>query len=468
MLLTVLVVLGGLQGPAVGQDDLTSDTGLELPEITVRVDSLSGQANVKYETGTQWVSARVGQELSKGDRFRTDDGSTATLKIPAVALMSVSESTNLKITKLNRLREEQGMLIRQEKVTVNEINLDVDQGEVENSVKDYEKVNTDYELKTPNAVAGVRGTTFECDVSTDQTECTVLDGNVTFASRFGTQNEIELGALQRSRLGANDTQPSEPESVDEEEVQDLQKVKDKAEKGLALKPVLNEVQVNGNELSRSGQGVYKTTLNADKIDEITLSGQARAQESGATLESVAVRQEGDELSVEGLENWSVSVPVASFDGQQRVLTFVVQITDDQGNQSRAYPVQITLQSQQEPTGVIPEDLRDGNFAASLEQVGQKRGAEISFPLELTGQDFLRSTGVGDTGVSARSALMLRGTFDSDSPIVGVAYRLAGDQDWTEVASGRQWSVSLPMKLFDRRSEFSVEVIGWTEDGYRSE
>ena len=117
------------------------------------VRSIRGSA--QYAEGGQWMPLKVGQVLKAGSTVRTANESQVDLFMdqngPVVRLV---ENTTLGVDKLNY--DATGI------DTVIETQLDLKSGRVLGIVKKMSH-NSKYEIKTPNGVAGIRGT--EYDVS---------------------------------------------------------------------------------------------------------------------------------------------------------------------------------------------------------------------------------------------------------------------------------------------------------------
>src|SRR6266571_1379541 len=116
------------------------------------VRSIRGQAQYQ-ESGGQWLPLKVGQVLKAGSTVRTANESQVDLFMdqngPVVRLV---ENTTLGVDKLNY--DATGI------DTVIETQLDLKSGRVLGIVKKMSH-NSKYEIKTPNGVAGIRGTEYD-------------------------------------------------------------------------------------------------------------------------------------------------------------------------------------------------------------------------------------------------------------------------------------------------------------------
>jgi len=144
---TVVACVVALVGTLVVSSAQASEAGKAV------VRSIRGSA--QYAEGGQWMPLKVGQVLKAGSTLRTANESQVDLFMdengPVVRLV---ENTTLGLDKLNY--DATGI------DTVIETQLDLKSGRVLGIVKKMSH-SSKYEIKTPNGVAGIRGT--EYDVS---------------------------------------------------------------------------------------------------------------------------------------------------------------------------------------------------------------------------------------------------------------------------------------------------------------
>jgi hypothetical protein len=141
---------------------VSSAQAAEVGKAVVR--SIKGDA--QYAEGANWLPLRVGQTLTPGAMVRTANDSHVDLFMdqngPVVRLL---ENTALGIEKLNF--EVTGV------DTIVETQLDLKSGKIVGIVKKM-AATSKYEIKTPNGVAGIRGTEY---VMSATGECFVLSGS---------------------------------------------------------------------------------------------------------------------------------------------------------------------------------------------------------------------------------------------------------------------------------------------------
>lgn len=137
-------------------------TSVEAAVGKAVVRSVRGTASYT-DQGSDWKPLNVGRVLGPGATVRTGASSQVDLFLdengPIVRLL---ESTQLGLDKLNLERTGSDVVI--------ETQLDLRQGTIQGVVKKLAAAST-YEVKTPNAVAGIRGTRYQISAD-DKVICT--------------------------------------------------------------------------------------------------------------------------------------------------------------------------------------------------------------------------------------------------------------------------------------------------------
>jgi hypothetical protein len=121
-----------------------------------KISKLDGSAQVRFEGEQKWVPAAEGMVLKQGDAIKTASGATALLVVDEgvnPAYVEIKEDSQLIILRLTK-DEEKGSDITLMDLTIGEIMVDV------------EKLTPDstFEVKTPESIAGVRGTKYSVRV----------------------------------------------------------------------------------------------------------------------------------------------------------------------------------------------------------------------------------------------------------------------------------------------------------------
>jgi hypothetical protein len=126
----------------------------------VTVMNISGNAEVMESGASSWIPALSGMKLGSGDTIRTKENSHLDLDFGGkaqAAVVRIAEKSSLKID----------TYIASDKIEGRKITLDLAVGEVlvkVNKVKD----ESQFQVRTPTSIVGVRGTMFK--VRTSQSE----------------------------------------------------------------------------------------------------------------------------------------------------------------------------------------------------------------------------------------------------------------------------------------------------------
>ncbi|MCH7590904.1 FecR domain-containing protein [PVC group bacterium] len=110
---------------------------------------IEGRVEVRDRDSAVWVSARLQQGLEAGDQIRTGESSLATISFKNKTEVYLRESTEFRIDDVIK----KGKRIREVHVTLNI-------GEMLSRVKKTSQKAEPFRVKTPSAIAGVRGTQF--------------------------------------------------------------------------------------------------------------------------------------------------------------------------------------------------------------------------------------------------------------------------------------------------------------------
>jgi hypothetical protein len=150
--------------------------GLSLvywPKMTVAqgatLDRVSGAVEILPANGDTWRLASVGERVEAGDRIRTGSLSTARLVFFEGSTTDLMASTEVAVTQMSARREGSGKIIALHQWL----------GQTYSRVEQLSDRASRFEIKTPTAVAGVRGTEFAMVVAGDgTTSVAVVEGLV--------------------------------------------------------------------------------------------------------------------------------------------------------------------------------------------------------------------------------------------------------------------------------------------------
>ncbi|WP_017756670.1 fibronectin type III domain-containing protein [Calidifontibacillus oryziterrae] len=132
------------------------------------IKEVQGEVYIKKGNGSREFKAKDGMSLSEGDSVRTVKKSSANIVYDDGSKTTVAPSSKLSISKLK------------DKNNGKQTKVKVVSGKVWNSVKSLSNANDEYDVETPTAVMGVRGTHFlvTTDPITGEASVSVLDGMV--------------------------------------------------------------------------------------------------------------------------------------------------------------------------------------------------------------------------------------------------------------------------------------------------
>ncbi|NIV29818.1 MAG: hypothetical protein GWN58_10020, partial [Anaerolineae bacterium] len=150
--------------------------GLSLvywPNVTIAqgatLDRVSGMVEILSANGDTWRLASVGDRVEAGDRIRTSSHSTARLVFFEGSTTDLMPSTEVAFIQVSVRREGSDRIIA----------LHQRLGRTYSRVQQLSDATSHFEIKTPTAIAGVRGTEFAIVVEDDgTTSVTVVEGLV--------------------------------------------------------------------------------------------------------------------------------------------------------------------------------------------------------------------------------------------------------------------------------------------------
>ena len=133
---------------------------------------IAGYVSHKKGDG-QWSVLSIDSEISNGDSLKTAKGSGVDIKFgkDMKNIISASEDTSIEFKQITHPGDKK---------------IDLKQGKLLSDLKDLESGST-FEVRTPTAVCGASGTSFEAQVADNQTVLKVYEGKV-YAKGVGVQS----------------------------------------------------------------------------------------------------------------------------------------------------------------------------------------------------------------------------------------------------------------------------------------
>lgn len=175
-----------------------AQTKKQLKSMSVKVKFVKGQVKVLSQRA-ELKKARLGQSLKLGDKIFTKGNSSIELLVDQLGVVKVGENSSLEISTITKSKQQM------------HASLKLNGGSVFSAVQKMKK-SDQFTIKTPTAVAGVRGTSFITEVTGStsgiypsglrilkkiipKTKVSVLSGKVVLNDNFGS--EVVLDKLSQ-------------------------------------------------------------------------------------------------------------------------------------------------------------------------------------------------------------------------------------------------------------------------------
>jgi hypothetical protein len=172
------------------------------------ITSLQGEVTVKKASSANWVKAEVKMLLNKGDSIKTEAEASAQITFFNGSTIELRAGTQIEITELVK---EQAKNIRMKQ----EI------GETISKVEKLVDSASKYEIETPTAVAGVRGSSMRVSVRPDgTTQVQNLEGKISVTAQ-GVEVVIPVGSSSTVLPGQPPSPPQPVASVTSDPPDDL-------------------------------------------------------------------------------------------------------------------------------------------------------------------------------------------------------------------------------------------------------
>lgn len=156
----------------------------------ITVSGISGEVLLRKAGSEDWVAASEGIDLFEGDSIKTKSKSSAILKFDDGSMTKIGSLTVLNLSKL--------FIEGKSKSTM----IDVEIGKTWLRVK---KISADdsFSVRTPSAIAGVRGTFFSSEVEETASTFDVFEGEVEVSQRDNPTAKVTLKQNERSKVEIN-------------------------------------------------------------------------------------------------------------------------------------------------------------------------------------------------------------------------------------------------------------------------
>lgn len=178
---------------------------------------VKNEINIQKKGGAKEV-AKVGSTISAGDTVISGADSRAKIAMQDRNIITVLPNTKLVIEEYKSTDKDKN------------VKLSLLEGKVRNDVKEkYDNDKNKFQIRTPTAVAGVRGTKFITSyaIDTKTTEVITLKGEVV-VTKYSVNGTTALGTVtvnqgEKTAMGDDTNPPSEPVNVPKTELREADK-----------------------------------------------------------------------------------------------------------------------------------------------------------------------------------------------------------------------------------------------------
>lgn len=169
-------------------------TARDFDAAATQAGVMSADGKVEKQLkGAPWAACAVGDILSTGDKVRTRADSSASLIFTDKTVMRLGAGTTITLIDINEAPD--GTLVRK---------LGQESGRTWSDVTPNPSKPTTFEVHGPNAVAAVKGTAFEVDADSPETDILCWEGQVDCRKPGATAfTRILAGRRFQAGVGAN-------------------------------------------------------------------------------------------------------------------------------------------------------------------------------------------------------------------------------------------------------------------------
>ncbi len=196
----ILAVITGITVLMIKHNDMDFRSPVIIrknPEVTYTV----GEALYMKESSSEWKELEIGDKLGEGGAVKTGADGIVDLKF--------SDGTAMRITA--------DSFLSLKDVSLTTIDVDLEKGRL---ISKFTKLfsNQHFSVKTPGAVAGIRGTELVFSVSDGATEIVGMSGITEVYNPLFPENKVLLGFQSKTEV-SKDAPPADPEKLTPEEVE---------------------------------------------------------------------------------------------------------------------------------------------------------------------------------------------------------------------------------------------------------
>lgn len=303
-----------------------------------KVVDIKGSPFYRPEGSLKKVAIQKGKDLSAGARIKMKDGDQLSLKTPMGDSIELSGKTYMKLSDLDTTKGK------------TKVSLELFNGISTNKVAKL-GAESSFTIRTPSAVAGVRGTEFQVAVSdTGETEVDVMEGEVGVADAEGNADPIPVTAGKSAKVKKGGGIS----------VKVVKNIKKRASRRAAKAAKVKETKAasggkSGGESSSGGDGT---------------SGDSEGESEGESEGGSEGESEGD--STEEGADGETSTDVTTDDGSTEVEVDVStdEVVDTASEEAQAVVEEAVAESQaavEEATELIQEEITNEEIADAVEE-----------------------------------------------------------------------------------------------------
>lgn len=161
--------------------------------VEAKIVFLKGKAEVQKVGSLVWAPAAIKMPLNSGDKVATEDGAELEIKLDDGSILKMRDKGLLAIDRMEK----------QKKPLTTVTMLQAVSGKILGCVRKLASKESKFEVTTPTAVAGIRGTVFAVFVEGDSTALDVVQGQVAVAGQTG--REVLVGEKQSTVVAKGDS-----------------------------------------------------------------------------------------------------------------------------------------------------------------------------------------------------------------------------------------------------------------------
>jgi len=161
--------------------------------VEAKISFLKGRAEVQRSGSVIWTPAVLKMILNAGDRVSTEDGAELEIRLDDGSVLKMKDKSLLVIERMEKQKKPLTTITRLQAMS----------GKILGCIRKLSSKESKFEINTPTAVAGIRGTVFAVFVEGDSTAVDVVQGQVAVAGQVG--REVLVSEKQSTVVAQGDS-----------------------------------------------------------------------------------------------------------------------------------------------------------------------------------------------------------------------------------------------------------------------